>query len=80
MLGLGYVGTANAVLLAQHNDVVCYDLNQDRIQQVNSKKSPIEDKEVSEYLTEKKLSLQGVEQFPSSKHFEIGRASCRERV
>ena len=57
VLGLGYVGTANAVLLAQHNDVVCYDLNQDRIQQINSKISPIEDTEVSEYLSEKKLSL-----------------------
>jgi len=55
VLGLGYVGTANAVLLAQHNDVVCYDLNQDRIQQINSKISPIEDKEVSKYLTDKKI-------------------------
>jgi UDPglucose 6-dehydrogenase len=71
VLGLGYVGTANAVLLAQHNDVVCYDLNQDRIQQINSKISPIEDKEVSEYLTEKKLSLKGVDQFPSSEQFDF---------
>jgi len=71
VLGLGYVGTANAVLLAQHNDVVCYDLNQDRIQQINSKISPIEDKEVSEYLTDKKLSLKGVDQFPSSEQFDF---------
>ena len=71
VLGLGYVGTANAVLLAQHNDVVCYDLNQDRIQQINSKISPIEDKELNEYLSEKKLSLKGVEQFPSSEQFDF---------
>ena len=71
VLGLGYVGTANAVLLAQHNDVVCYDLNQDRIQQINSKISPIEDKEVSKYLTDKKLSLKGVDQFPSSEQFDF---------
>ena len=71
VLGLGYVGTANAVLLAQHNDVVCYDLNQDRIQQINSKISPIEDTEVSEYLTDKKLSLKGVDQFPSSEQFDF---------
>jgi len=71
VLGLGYVGTANAVLLAQHHDVICYDLNQNRIQQINSKISPIEDKEVSEYLTEKKLSLQGVDQFPSSEQFDF---------
>jgi UDPglucose 6-dehydrogenase len=71
VLGLGYVGTANAVLLAQRNDVVCYDLNQHRIQQINSKISPIEDKEVSEYLSEKKLSLKGVDQFPSSEQFDF---------
>ena len=71
VLGLGYVGTANAVLLAQHNDVVCYDLNQDRIQQINSRISPIEDKIVSEYLSEKKLSLKGVDQFPSSEQFDF---------
>jgi len=71
VLGLGYVGTANAVLLAQHNDVVCYDLNQDRIQQINSKISPIEDKEISDYLTEKKLSLKGVDEFPSSEQFDF---------
>ena len=65
------MGTANAVLLAQHNDVVCYDLNQDRIQQINSKISPIEDTEVSEYLSDKKLSLKGVDQFPSTEQFDF---------
>ena len=59
VLGLGYVGTANAVLLSQHNEVVCYDVNADRINLINDKKSPIEDKEVSEYLAQKKLNLRG---------------------
>jgi len=71
VLGLGYVGTANAVLLSQHNEVVCYDLNVDRINLINDKKSPIEDKEVSEYLSQKKLNLKGVSEFPSQDNFDF---------
>lgn len=71
VLGLGYVGTANAVLLSQQNEVVCYDLNADRINLINNKKSPIEDKEVSEYLTQKKLNLQGVSEFPSQNDYDF---------
>ena len=71
VLGLGYVGTANAVLLSQHNEVVCYDLNADRINLINSKKSPIEDKDASEYLAQKKLNLRGVSDFPSQEDFDF---------
>ena len=71
VIGLGYVGTANAVLLSQQNDVVCYDLNADRINLINKKKSPIEDKEVSEYLSQKKLNLRGVSEFPSQDDFDF---------
>ena len=71
VLGLGYVGTANAVLLSQQNDVVCYDLNFDRINLINNKKSPIEDKEVSEYLAQKNLNLKGVSEFPSQDNFDF---------
>ena len=71
VLGLGYVGTANAVLLSQHNEVVCYDLNADRINLINNKKSPIEDKEASKYLSEKKLNLQGFSEFPSQDDFDF---------
>ena len=60
VIGLGYVGTANAVLLSQNTEVICYDVNADRINLINHKKSPIEDKEVSEYLSQKKLNLRGV--------------------
>ena len=71
VLGLGYVGTANAVLLSQHNEVVCYDVNADRINLINEKKSPIEDKEASEYLAQKNLNLKGVSEFPSQNDFDF---------
>ena len=71
VLGLGYVGTANAVLLSQQNEVVCYDLNVDRINLINDKKSPIEDKEASEYLSQKNLNLKGVIKFPSQNDFDF---------
>ena len=71
VLGLGYVGTANAVLLSQYNEVVCYDLNVDRINLINDKKSPIEDKEASEYLSEKKLNLRGVSEFHFQDDFDF---------
>ena len=71
VLGLGYVGTANAVLLSQHNEVVCYDLNTDRINLINDKKSPIEDKEASEYLSQKNLNLKGVSEFSSQDDFDF---------
>ena len=67
ILGLGYVGTANAILLSQHNEVVCYDLNSDRIKLINDKKPPIEDKEANKYLSKKNLNLKGVSKYPFSK-------------
>ena len=71
VLGLGYVGTANAVLLSQQNEVICYDLNVDRINLINDKKSPIEDREASEYLSQKNLNLKGVVKFPSQNDFDF---------
>ena len=71
VLGLGYVGTANAVLLSQQNEVVCYDLNVDRVNLINDKKSPIEDKEASEYISQKNLNLKGVVKFPSQNDFDF---------
>jgi len=55
--GLGYVGVSNAVLLAQFNDVVAFDLNQTRVDQVNARISPIEDREIQEYFDTKELRL-----------------------
>ena len=71
VLGLGYVGTANAVLLSQQNNVVCYDPNTVRIKKINDKKSPIEDKYVSEYLSQKNLSIKGVSDFPPQNDFDF---------
>ena len=55
--GTGYVGLSNAVLLAQHNEVKAVDLVPEKVEMLNNKKSPIEDKEISEYLTTKELNL-----------------------
>jgi UDPglucose 6-dehydrogenase len=71
VLGLGYVGTANAILLAQHNDVTCFDINNDRVDQINKKISPVEDYEASRYLSEKELNLKAVSKFPNLKDFNF---------
>lgn len=55
--GTGYVGLSNAVLLAQHNSVVAVDLVEEKVELLNNKRSPIEDKEISEYLATKELNL-----------------------
>ncbi len=55
--GLGYVGMSIAVLLAQHNRVVALDVNETRVAQVNARKSPIEDREISQWLAERELDL-----------------------
>lgn len=57
VFGLGYVGLSNAVLLAQHNEVVAVDISSDRVAMVNTRRSPIEDAELEDYLANKRLSL-----------------------
>ena len=57
IVGLGYVGLSNAVLLAQHNEVIGVDISQERVDALNARKSPIIDAELSEYLAEKALNL-----------------------
>jgi len=47
VIGAGYVGLSLAVLLAQNCDVVIYDINDEKIKQINNRQSPIVDKEVS---------------------------------
>jgi UDPglucose 6-dehydrogenase len=55
--GLGYVGLSNAVVLAQHHEVVAVDVDQHRVDLLNDRKSPIEDRELEEYLATKPLNL-----------------------
>ena len=55
--GTGYVGLSNAILLAQNNQVYAVDIIQEKVDLINNKKSPIVDKEISEYLATKKLNL-----------------------
>ena len=57
VVGLGYVGLSNAVLLAQHNEVIGVDISQERVDALNARKSPIIDAELSKYLAEKDLNL-----------------------
>jgi UDPglucose 6-dehydrogenase len=60
VIGAGYVGLANAVLFARHNDVIISDINREKIRLINEKKSPIQDLELEEYLESGKLNLKGV--------------------
>lgn len=55
--GTGYVGLANAVLLAQHNQVSAVDIVQSKVDMINAGQSPIADAEIEQYLREKKLCL-----------------------
>ena len=52
--GTGYVGLSNAILLAQHNEVIALDIIQEKVDMINNKKSPIVDKEIEEYLAKQK--------------------------
>ena len=57
VVGLGYVGISNAVLLAQNNEVIGVDISQERVDTLNARESPIIDVELSEYLANKDLNL-----------------------
>lgn len=55
--GTGYVGLSNAILLAQHNEVIAVDVIQEKVDLINKRKSPIMDKDIEEYLATKELNL-----------------------
>lgn len=57
IVGIGYVGLSNGVLLAQHNEVVALDIVPEKVKMLNNKKSPIEDDDISNYLQTKKLNF-----------------------
>ena len=55
--GTGYVGLSNAILLSQHNEVYAVDIIEEKVNLINSGKSPIVDREIQEYLATKDLNL-----------------------
>ncbi len=55
--GTGYVGLSNGILLAQHNEVIALDIIPEKIEMLNKKISPIEDRELEEYLANKELNF-----------------------
>ncbi|MBO6920547.1 MAG: nucleotide sugar dehydrogenase [Rhizobiaceae bacterium] len=57
VVGIGYVGLANAVLLAQNHEVIAADISQERVDMLNRLESPVEDEEISNFLINKKLNL-----------------------
>lgn len=66
VVGLGYVGLSNAVLLAQQNEVIGVDISQERVDALNARRSPIVDAELSKYLAEKDLNLSASTDLPAS--------------
>jgi UDPglucose 6-dehydrogenase len=57
VVGTGYVGLSNAILLSQHNEVVALDIVPEKVEMLNKKVSPIEDPEIIEYLSHKELNF-----------------------
>lgn len=57
VVGTGYVGISNAILLAQRNEVVALDIDARKVDQINAKQSPIADPEIEDYLANKPLNL-----------------------
>ncbi|MDD3382143.1 MAG: nucleotide sugar dehydrogenase [Bacilli bacterium] len=57
VVGTGYVGLSNAVLLSQSNEVIALDIVEKRVDLINQKKSPIKDEEIESFLVNKNLNL-----------------------
>jgi len=57
VVGTGYVGVSNAILLAQRNEVVALDIDARKVEQINARRSPIVDAEIEDYLANKPLNL-----------------------
>ncbi|MGX7030423.1 nucleotide sugar dehydrogenase [Vagococcus zengguangii] len=72
VFGLGYVGLANALLLGQNEEVVAYDIVNEKVDMLNNKVSPLEDKEVIDFLENKELSVEFTTDFEKAiKHGEF---------
>lgn len=70
VVGCGYVGMSNAILLSQHNEVIAFDIRQNSVDLINNKKSTITDVDIQHYLDKKTLNLKAttdhVEAFKSA--------------
>ena len=55
VVGMGYVGLSNAVLLAQNNEVIGIDISRERVDLLNARKSPIQDSDIERYLETRDL-------------------------
>jgi len=58
--GIGYVGLSNAVLLSQFHNVIAYDIDKEKVDKVNNRISPIEDREIEAFFKQKSLNLKAV--------------------
>ena len=61
VIGLGYVGISNAILLAQNHEVVAYDVDPDKVEKINQGQSPIIDTECQQYLSSGNLNLRATD-------------------
>jgi len=68
VVGLGYVGLSNALLLAQKNRVTAVDIDIDKVTLINEKKSPLSDQEIESFLVNETLDLKAA--LPSDEFFE----------
>ncbi len=57
VVGIGYVGLSNGILLAQHNEVLALDIDPGRVEMLNRKQLPIEDAEMADYLSNRDLNF-----------------------
>lgn len=66
VIGIGYVGLSNAIVLAQHNEVVLVDVIEEKVNKINLKKSPIAEPLIVEYLEHRELNLSATLNLPSA--------------
>lgn len=69
IFGLGYVGLANTLLLAQKEQVKAYDIVSEKIEMLNNKKSPLEDKEIHEFMERDDLNVEFTQDFEAAVKF-----------